>query len=112
MRGLFGASCAAAQQRGQRLLEVAELFLDEAEDEVGVREVRIELDRLVAVGQRAFVVAPVVMNRRDLAGDDRRDRIERVREQHFVARFVEAARAAPGSSARTSDGRSRSRDRA
>ena len=34
MRGLFGASWAPRSSAGQRLLEVAELLLDEAQDEV------------------------------------------------------------------------------
>src|SRR3954463_11903971 len=65
-----------ALESRRRLVEVLALFLDHAEDPVGWREMRVELDGVVALLERGLEVAAIEMDHREIAGDDRRDRIE------------------------------------
>ena len=101
----------ALERRG-RLVEVAPLLLDHAQHPVGRREVRIELDRVVALLERRLEVAAVEMHHGEVARDDRRHRIERLRDAASRRAPRRAGRAAPGTTSRTSDARSRSADRA
>ena len=77
----LGRQVHRALERRERLVEIAAMRLNEAEQPVRGREVRIELDGVVALLERGLEVAAVVMNHRDVARDDRRDRIERLRER-------------------------------
>ena len=52
---------------------------------------RVQLDGVIALLERRFVVAAVGVDDGEVARDDRRHRIERLREPHLFERLVEAA---------------------
>ena len=59
-----------ALKRRRRLVEVLPLLLNDAENPVGRREVRVELDRVIALLERRLEVAPVEVNHREVARHD------------------------------------------
>ena len=72
-------------------VEFAAFFLDDAERPIRRREVRIQLNRQIALIQGRFVIAAVVMDAGDIARDDGRHRIERLRDAHLVQSLIQAA---------------------
>ena len=59
-----------ALEGGRRLVEVLPLLLNHAEDPVGRREVRVQLDRVVALLEGDLVVATVEMDHRQVPRHD------------------------------------------
>src|SRR4030095_16416005 len=59
-----------ALKRGEGLVEVAPLRLNQPEQPVGGREVRVELDGVVALGECGLKVATVVVNLAEVARED------------------------------------------
>ena len=89
MRGLFGASwaprsSAASASSKSPSFSCTRLRMKYACGKCGLSSIAWS-----QYARATSIVAPVVVDRCDFARDDRRDRIERMREQHFVARLVQ-----------------------
>ena len=111
MRGLCGDRSIArwnAATASSRSLRCSWMM---PERPVGRREVRVQLDRVVALLERRLEVAPVDVDHREIARDDRRHRIERLRDAASPRAPRRGGPSAPGTTSRTSGARSRSADR-
>src|SRR4030095_5861596 len=75
----------------QRLLEITELLLNEAEGQIRRGEMRIELDRVVALFERGTEVAPVVVDHTYVSRDDGRDGVQRLCDRQLLQGIVKAS---------------------
>src|SRR5215831_4640984 len=88
---MVGQQLHAALKGGGRLLKVTQLFLNQPKNPIGAAEEWIPFDSTIAFLQSCLELSPIVVDARNVAGNDLRNRVEGLRELDFLKRVIQSA---------------------